>query len=615
MGAEIHATPRTADAAARLEQLCSFAGSEHGFWSSCLALYAEVAGARVAVLYRLDHADSRWHAVLALPAEILAGAEAKPLLPLGAEIAAEAVREGAVRRFLKGGALPSEGGWLLAVRAGTESSAVLWLGPASEAQAEDSLGRLRLVAHLPSVFALRQDVARSEVAVGHFAAVLDLAAQLNAQRRFVATAMTLCNELASRHQCDRVCLGWLKGEYVRLRQISHSEKFEKRMEAVQQLEAAMEESLDQDEPIVWPPADDQRLVTRDHAKFAAAQNVKHLCTLPLRLDGEPVAVLVCERQATPFTDVEARLLSLCGEVSLRRLADLERDDRWFGARWLAAGKTQAARLLGPRHTGAKLSALLLLGLLIWLTFGRIHSRVDAPFALRTEHAALIAAPFNSFLEDVKVEPGTIVKKGDVLATLDTRDLLLEEGGILADRDASLREAQKAKSAEKLADMTIAEARAAQALARAEIIRLRRSQAAIVAPFDGVVVEGDLKKRIGAPVRQGDVLFRVARTDQFYVECQVAEEDIRDLHPGGAGEIAFASNPKLKFPIHIRQLDPAADTHETGNVIIARCIIESAPADWWRPGMSGVAQLDTGTRSPGSALVRRTVDFLRLKFWW
>src|SRR5262245_4289124 len=148
MGAEIHATPRTADAAARLEQLCSFAGSEHGFWSSCLALYAEVAGARVAVLYRLDHADSRWHAVLALPAEILAGAEARPLLPLGAEIAAEAVRDGVVRRFLKGGAVPSEGGWLLAVRAGAELSAVLWLGPVSDAQAEDSLARLRLVMHV-----------------------------------------------------------------------------------------------------------------------------------------------------------------------------------------------------------------------------------------------------------------------------------------------------------------------------------------------------------------------------------------------------------------------------------------------------------------------------------
>jgi hypothetical protein len=614
MGAEIRATQRNADAASRLEQLCAFAGSEQAFWNSCLALFAEVAGAAVAVLYQPGSEDGRWHAVLALPAELLTSAESRALLPLGATLAEEAAREGALRRFLKGGSL-AEGGWLLAVRAAENCAAVLWLGTVSEAQAEESLGRLRLVAHVPSVFTLRQETARSEVAVGHFASVLDLASLLNSQRRFLAMAMTLCNELASRHQCDRVSLGWLKGEYVRLRAISNSEKFEKRMESVQLLEAAMEESLDQDEAIVWPPAADQRLVTRDHDKFSSTQNVKHLCTLPLRLEGESVAALLCERNSTPFTEVEVRLLSLCGEAALRRLADLERDDRWFGARWLASAKSRAARLLGPRHTGAKLAAILSLGLFVWLLFGTIQHRIDAPFALRTEQAAFVTAPFNSFLNEVKAEPGTVVKKGDVLASLDTRDLVAEEGGVLADRDAFLLEAQKAKVAEKLADMGIANAKAAQASARLEIIRLRRAQSSIVAPFDGVVIEGELKKRIGAPMRQGDVLFRIARTDTFYVECNIAEGDVRELRAGGTGEIAFASNPRLKFPIRIRQLDPAAETRETGNIVVARCAVEGVPGEWWRPGMSGVAQLDVGSRSPGWVLTRRTADYLRLKLWW
>ena len=37
------------------------------------------------------------------------------------------------------------------------------------------------------------------------------------------------------------------------------------MEAVKTLEAAMEEALDQDEIIVWPEPEQQRLVTRDHS--------------------------------------------------------------------------------------------------------------------------------------------------------------------------------------------------------------------------------------------------------------------------------------------------------------------------------------------------------------
>ena len=615
MGAEIRTSKRESAAAMRLEQLCAFSGSEDAFWNSCLTLFADVASARAVVLYRAAGPDAQWHARLALPAELLAGTNTRNLLALGSELADEASRSGVARRFLKSDPASADGSWLLGVGHNKSTAVVLLLGAVTETQVEDTLSRLRLIAHVPSLFALQEDAARSEVAVGHFAAVLDLASLLNAQRRFLASAMTLCNELASRHQCDRVSLGWLKGEYVRLRAMSHSERFEKRMESVQQLEAAMEESLDQDEPVVWPPPAGQHLVSRDLQTFSEAQGVKHLCSVPLRIEGGAIAVLLCERNASEFAEFELRLLSLCGEVALRRLADLERDDRWFGARWLSAGIERAASLAGPRHTGTKIAAVMLLILIAWLIFGSINHRIDAPFALRTEQAAFVTAPFNSFLEEVKVEPGAVVKKGDVLATLDTRELTAEEGGTLADREAFLSEVRKATAADKPADMAIANAKADQARARLKILQLRREQSAITAPFDGFVVEGDLKKRIGAPVRQGDVLFRIARTDQFYIECQIAESDVRELRPGGSGEVAFASNPKLSFPVRIRQVDPIAESKQTGNIIIARCAVIGAPADWWRPGMSGVARLDIGQRRPGWILTRRTVDYLRLHFWW
>jgi hypothetical protein len=614
MAAEMR-TSRFSAAASRLEQLCAFTGSEESFWNSCLTLYAEVAGARAVILYRAEGNDAQWHARLALPAEILAAADTRALLGAGADLAREAAQQRVAKRPLTGELWSGETGWILAVGHGDHTAVVLLLPLVNEVQADEALSRLRLVAHVPSIYHIQQTAARSEVAIGHFAAVLDLASLLNAQRHFLAAAMTLCNELAARHQCDRVSLGWLKGEYVRVRAISNSERFEKRMESVQQVEAAMEEALDQDEPVLWPAPPEQKLVTRDLAAFCNAQSVKHACSVPLRIEGGPVAVMLCERNAAPFAEFELRLLSLCAEVALRQLVDLERDDRWFGARWLAAGKARAARLLGPRHTGAKLTALLLFALLMWLIFGSMDYRVDVPFALRTDQAVFVTAPFNSFLEDVKVEPGAVVKKGDVLATLDTRELVAEEGHALADLESYQRETSKARAANKPAEMEIAGAKATQARSRLEVVQLRRAQSTIVAPFDGVVIEGDLKKRIGTPLHQGDVMFRVARTNEFYVECQVSENDVQELGPGGTGEIAFASQPKLTFPIRLRQVDPVAESKEAGNVILARCIVEQAPADWWRPGMSGVAKLKVGRRSPGWILTRRTVDYLRLHLWW
>jgi multidrug efflux pump subunit AcrA (membrane-fusion protein) len=326
-------------------------------------------------------------------------------------------------------------------------------------------------------------------------------------------------------------------------------------------------------------------------------------------------VLTCERNSDAFTEVEVRLLALCGEMAIRRLADLKRTDRWFGARWLAGGREHLVGLIGPEHTGAKLVGVAAAVAIAVLLFGTWHYRVEAPFSVRTQEAGFISAAFDGYLDEVKVEVGDKVEKGTVLATLDTRDVLLQEAAALADRVRMLREVEKARGGEKIAEASIAEAQAEQAAAKLDLLRFHRSQAALLAPFAGVVVEGDLRKRIGVPVKQGDVMFKIARTDRLYVECAVPERSVQELREGASGQIAFASLPKLTFAIRIVRVEPAAVARENANVFLARCVLESAPPDWARPGMSGVAKLDVGKRSLFWVVTHRTVDFLRLYFWW
>ena len=326
-----------------------------------------------------------WRKVLNWPPDGAAGAgsAAREFLSRAGDVAEACVVQGSARHGWRGAAGGGEG-WCLGVRLAAERDAEVWvavllLGGVSEAAAEEALRRVRLLAHLPRVHGLNQRADRAEVAMGHFAAVLELVSSLNEQANFSAAAMALCNELATRHQCGRVSLGWQDGDYVRLRAISHSEKFDRKTEAAQSLEAAMEEALDQDEVVVWPEPDSQSLVTRDHAKFAETQKVKFVCTVPMRLEGEAVAVLACERDTQPFAEVELRLLTLCSDMSARRLSDLKKSDRWFGARWAGAVQEKAASLLGPQHTGAKLIALALAISLAWACFGRLTYRLEAPF--------------------------------------------------------------------------------------------------------------------------------------------------------------------------------------------------------------------------------------------
>jgi RND family efflux transporter MFP subunit len=387
------------------------------------------------------------------------------------------------------------------------------------------------------------------------------------------------------------------------------------MDAVKVLEQTMEESFDQDEIIIWPPPEGDTRITVDHARYADSQKIKFICSVPLRLGGEPVAVLVCERNHEAFLEDEQRLLTLYTEMAVRRLSELKRTDRWFGARMALAAREQLAKAVGVEHTWAKVVAVLVAAGLAVLFFGKMNYRVEAPFILRTDDVAIISAPFEGYIAEVPAQIGDPVKPDDLLLKLDTRDLLLQEAAASADIDRFAREADKARAANSLAEMRIAQAQAEQAQVRLELIRYRLSQSALKAPFAGVVVEGDLRKRIGAPLKQGDMLFKVARLDRMYVECNVSENDIHELRSDATGEIAFASQPKLTFPMKVQRIEPAAEVKDKGNVFIVRCHFEGSLENWWRPGMSGVAKLNVGKRTFFWIISHRTVDFLRMYFWW
>ena len=116
---------------------------------------------------------------------------------------------------------------------------------------------------------------------------------------------------------------------------------------------------------------------------------------------------------------------LCDQAA-RRLGDLKRRDRWFGARAASALKDGLARLVGPEHTFAKVMGIILCAALAFLLFGKLSYRVEAPFVLKTDDLAYVPAPFDGYIREVKVKIGDAVKKEAPLLSLDTRELAIEE---------------------------------------------------------------------------------------------------------------------------------------------------------------------------------------------
>jgi hypothetical protein len=493
--------------------------------------------------------------------------------------------------------------------------AAILLPGGGEAAAREALVRLHLASDVPQAYQTAQAIEKARSDGEQIAAALDLSAMINAETRFLGAAMAFCNGLATRFNCDRVSLGWLQNGIIQLQAISRTETFSRQMEAAQKLECAMEEALDQDDEVVWPAAADSPVVARDHEIFARHQRIDHLASLPLRIGDKVVAVVTCERQAALFSAEELQQMRLCCDQVARRVSDLKTRDRWFGARAATALRDQVEKLLGPEHTWAKVFAVLGVIALALLFFLPVSYRLEGNFVLRSDDVSYLTGPFDGFINEVLVRPGDVVTKGDKLAALDTSELLLEEAGALADMNRYLREAEKARAAGALADMRISQALADQAKARLEATRYRLARAVVRSPFDGVVVEGDLRERLGAPVKQGDALFKVARLETLYVEAEINERDVHDLVGRTTGEIAFVTQPRLKYPVRVTRVEPAAAPGKEGNYFLVRCALDGTPQPWWRPGMSGVCKLNVEKRSLLWIITHRTVDFLRLKLWW
>ena len=600
-----------------LEALASTSLPPKEFWARFAAILRELSGAAMVLGMHRSAADQPWRVIASAvdgpQARKLGGEEIVKAAP---EIADDAAAGGSFPRQIT---TPSGRESLAAAarvtsrRAGEQAVVLMFCAPSAVSAVVDA--QIRAAALVPATYEARLAIGRVENESRGLVNVLDLVALTNAEEKFGGATLAFCNAVAAQYACERVSLGWLTGGYCRLAALSRHEQVNRKLEMPQRIEAAMDECLDQDEAILFPPPPDAGFISHDHQKLARETEGTYLLSVPLHQDGRPVASLLCERAGRGFTPEEVTGIRLAVAQVAPRLAALRSTDRWFGARFAAWLRGRAAKLLGPRHTLAKLAAILLTILLAVLIFWRTEYRIEGNFILRSDKVSNLTAPIEGYIKEVLAEPGQQVKAGQVLLRLNTDALKVEETAALAELERYKREEEKSRAADSVAEMQIAATLARQAAAKLEIVRYRLAQSEIKSSMDGVILEGDLKEHLDAPVKQGDPLFRVAQLSGFSMDIQLDERDAQEVKSGAPGECAFLSRPADTLPVTVDMVLPSAVEKEGVNLFAARARINTPEADWWRPGLSGVAKINAGERSLLWIITHRTVDFLRLKLWW
>jgi multidrug efflux pump subunit AcrA (membrane-fusion protein) len=163
-------------------------------------------------------------------------------------------------------------------------------------------------------------------------------------------------------------------------------------------------------------------------------------------------------------------------------------------------------------------------------------------------------------------------------------------------------------------LVLAEARAAEARAQLGLVEAQLARTRLVAPFDGLVIAGDLQQQLAAPLRRGELLFTLTPSRELRLLLQVDERDSAFVQPGQAGAVTFSALPAQRFEVQVERLSPVAQAADGRNVFEAEARLLAAPQDLLRPGMQGLAQLQAGKQPLGWLLGHHITDWLRLQLW-
>ena len=231
--------------------------------------------------------------------------------------------------------------------------------------------------------------------------------------------------------------------------------------------------------------------------------------------------------------------------------------------------------------------------------------------------AVIGAEVNGLrLDDVRVNVGDVVKRGQVLATFAPETVeaeLAQSRASVAEAEASLAEAHanadRAKTLEASGALSTqqinqyttaaktAEARlaAARAVARASSVRVSNTQ--VLAPDYGVI--SARAATVGAVVNGGQELFRMVRQNRLEWRAEVTSAELSKVQVGQ--KVTVTTPAGVSVPGKVRVIAPTVDP-QTRNVQV---FVDLAPGTSAKAGMfaRGEFELDA---SPGLTVPQQAV---------
>jgi RND family efflux transporter MFP subunit len=228
-----------------------------------------------------------------------------------------------------------------------------------------------------------------------------------------------------------------------------------------------------------------------------------------------------------------------------------------------------------------------------------------------QRAAVV--PFDGFIAEASARAGDTVSAGQVLARLDDRDLRLEEVKAQAERAQLQQKYRDAAAKHDRVSARILSAQIAETDARLHLVEERLARTRIAAPFDGIIVTGDLSQKLGSPVQQGQVLFEITPLTAYRIILQVDERYVSDVAEEQNGRLVLTGLVSEALPFKVSKITPVSTAEEGKNCFRVEAALNNADPRI-RPGMEGVGKILVDERNLFLIWTEPLWDWLRMAAW-
>ncbi|PKN38634.1 MAG: hypothetical protein CVU62_00070 [Deltaproteobacteria bacterium HGW-Deltaproteobacteria-2] len=238
---------------------------------------------------------------------------------------------------------------------------------------------------------------------------------------------------------------------------------------------------------------------------------------------------------------------------------------------------------------------------------QIRPYIETTGTLKADEEVIVSSEVDGIVKSIKVDEGSAVGRGTLLAEINQVDYVLDEKRA----DAALKQAQanlanvKAEYQRKEAlfkeelltkqqfddistRVTLAEADLSRAKAFLDTSRERLSRTKIYSPLNGMVKEKRVS--VGDFVRTGSPLFQLIKVDLLKLNFTISEKDIGSLKTGQDVVFTVDSFPDKKFKGKVKLLYP--NVEERTRTLQVEAVVSNAN-HLLKPGLFARVTIYTG----------------------